>query len=105
MVVNNCLHYFTKAYRAQRYWAKDPFTGDAWDNQATQIRPIGLYIAQGGRDMELNGERLDSIVVTADRTGRLVTADDNKEVIAVISEDGIICMNGYNVKMVPATDV
>lgn len=54
--------------------------------------------------MKLNGELLDMIVVTSDRTGGLVTADDNKEVVAIISEDGIICRNGYNVKMVPTMD-
>ena len=54
--------------------------------------------------MELQGKRLDSIVITSDAPGRLVTADDNREVIAIISDDEIICKDGYHVKMVPATN-
>jgi hypothetical protein len=55
--------------------------------------------------MILNNERLDSIVITSEskNTGSLVTADDEKEVIAIISDDNIIVKDGYVVKLVPAT--
>lgn len=53
--------------------------------------------------MNFNNNELDSIVITTKSTGRIVTADDDHEVIAIISEDNIIVKDGYEVKLVPAT--
>ena len=53
--------------------------------------------------MEYAGKSLDSIVITSKSSGRIVTVDDNREVIAIISEDEIIVKDGFDVKMVPAT--
>mgnify|MGYP000023241550 CR=1 FL=1 len=54
--------------------------------------------------MLIGGKEYEQIVITTEKTGRLVTADDNKEVIAIISDDEqVIVKNGYNVKMVAAS--
>ncbi len=55
--------------------------------------------------MIFSDKRLDSIVITitSETTGRLVTAEDNQEVIAIISDDDIVVKDGYEVKLVPAT--
>ncbi|MEA5017053.1 MAG: hypothetical protein VB099_21100 [Candidatus Limiplasma sp.] len=54
--------------------------------------------------MELNGERLDSIVITSKSDGRIVTAEDGQEVIAIISDGEIIVKHGFDVKVVPVSD-
>ena len=53
--------------------------------------------------MEIAGQKYEQIVVTRNQTGELVTADEGKEVIAIISDDeAVIVKNGYDVKMVAA---
>ena len=52
--------------------------------------------------MEYAGSILDSIVITSKSSGRIVTADDNQEVIAIISEDEIVIKEGFDVRLVPA---
>lgn len=56
--------------------------------------------------MEIDGKQYEHIVITkadTDPDARLVTADDKKEVIAVISDDEVIEKKGYEVKLVPVT--
>ena len=50
----------------------------------------------------LRGEKLDSIVITSENRGSLETANDGREVIAIISSDAIVLKNGYEAKLVPA---
>lgn len=51
--------------------------------------------------MEIAGKKYEQIVVTRNQPGRLVTADEGKEVIAIISdEEVVIVKNGYKVKLV-----
>ena len=54
--------------------------------------------------MIIDGKEYTQIVVTTDKTaGELVTADDRKEVIAIISDDArIVVKKGYEVKAIPA---
>ena len=50
-------------------------------------------------------KQYEQIVITkadTDPEARLVTADDKKEVLAIIYEDEMIEKDGYEVKMVPA---
>lgn len=55
--------------------------------------------------MIIGGKEYEQIVITADKPGRLVTADDNKEVIAIISDDELnIVKNGYEIKLTPAAN-
>lgn len=56
--------------------------------------------------MEIDGKQYEQIVITkanVDPEARLVTADDRKEVLAIISDDEIIEKDGYEVKLVPGT--
>lgn len=53
--------------------------------------------------MKIGGKDYEQIVITSGNPGRLVTADDGKEVIAVISDDEeIIVKDGFDVKLIPA---
>ncbi len=55
--------------------------------------------------MKIGDKDCEQIIVTKNTTGRLVTANDCKEVIAVISDDDeVIIKNGYEVKLVAASD-
>ncbi len=55
--------------------------------------------------MKIGGKDYEQIVITADNPGRLVTADDEKEVIAIISDDDkIVVKDGFNVRLIPAQD-
>lgn len=57
--------------------------------------------------MEINGNQYEQIVISKaddDPEARLVTADDKKEVLAIISDDEIIAKDGYEVKLVPAEE-
>ena len=54
--------------------------------------------------MTLSNEKLDSIVITTKALGSLVTAEDGQEVIAIISDDEIVLKNGYEAKLVPASN-
>lgn len=55
--------------------------------------------------IKIAGKQYEQIVITkadTDPEARLVTADDKKEVLAIISDDEVIEKDGYEVKMVPA---
>ncbi len=55
--------------------------------------------------MKIAGKQYEQIVITKadiDPEARLVTADDKKEALAIISDDEMIEKDGYEVKMVPA---
>ncbi|WP_339063611.1 hypothetical protein [Tepidibacillus marianensis] len=56
--------------------------------------------------MKIGNQTYSQIVITStNEPGKLVTADEQKEVIAIISDDDeIIVKNGYEVKMIPASD-
>lgn len=53
--------------------------------------------------MICGNKKYDSIVITSSNTrGDIVTSNEHKEVIAVISDEEIIVKNGYEIKMIPA---
>lgn len=53
--------------------------------------------------MKIGGKDYDQIVITSATTGRLITADDGKEVIAIISDDEkIVVKDGFEVRLIPA---
>ncbi|MTI61982.1 MAG: hypothetical protein FH762_18725 [Firmicutes bacterium] len=57
------------------------------------------------RKIEIDGKHYEQIIITkadVDPAARLVTADDKKEVLAIISDDEIVEKDGYEVKLVPA---
>ncbi len=59
------------------------------------------------RLLEIDGKQYEQIIITKNETdpeARLVTADEEKEVLAVISDDEVIEKDGYEVKLVPAEE-
>ncbi|QTL96522.1 hypothetical protein GM661_00340 [Iocasia frigidifontis] len=58
------------------------------------------------RKIEIDGKHYEQIIITkakADPEARLVTADDRKEVLAIISDNEIVEKDGYEVKLVAGT--
>lgn len=53
--------------------------------------------------MIIGGQRVEQLVMTKPNTGRLTTADDHQEVIAIISDDNEwVVKNGFDIKMILA---
>lgn len=54
--------------------------------------------------MIINGQSFEQIVIIRKGSGRLTTEDGQREVIAVLSDDGEwIVRNGYEIEAMPAT--
>lgn len=51
--------------------------------------------------MVINGENVSQLVITREGSGRLTTEDGQREVIAILSDDGVwIVKDGYDVSLV-----